>query len=152
LRRVLYAVLSAAPPTHHARDLVTAAHARDFDLCLIATPTAAQWLADDIPDLEALTGHPVRSTYKKPTDPDVLPPADALLVAPATFNTINKWAAGISDNLALGLINEAIGLPIPVVAIPYANDALCAHPALATSLNILGSAGVDIFAPTASSG
>jgi hypothetical protein len=27
----------------------------------------------------------------------VLPPPDAIVVAPPTFNTINKWAAGISD-------------------------------------------------------
>jgi hypothetical protein len=37
-------------------------------------------------DREALaehTGHPVRSAYKQPDEPDVLPPADAFLVAPA---------------------------------------------------------------------
>jgi Flavoprotein len=36
---------------------------------------------------------------------------DAIIVAPATFNTINKWAVGISDTLALGLLTEAIGRP-----------------------------------------
>jgi hypothetical protein len=35
-----------------------------------------------------------------------LPPADAIAVAPATYNTINKWAAGISDTLALGILCE----------------------------------------------
>jgi flavoprotein len=35
------------------------------------------------------------------------------VVAPATFNTINKWAQGISDTLALGLLNEATGLGLP---------------------------------------
>jgi flavoprotein len=145
MSQVLYAVLCAAPPTHHVRDLITAAHTRDFDLCLITTPTAGQWLADDLSELEGTTGHPVRSTYKKPTDPDVLPPADAMLVAPATFNTINKWAAGISDTLALGLINEAIGLPIPILTVPYLNDALSAHPALPVSLRTLKQAGVDVM-------
>jgi hypothetical protein len=32
-----------------------------------------------------------------------------VLVAPVTFNTVNQWAAGINDTLALGLLNE---LPI----------------------------------------
>jgi phosphopantothenoylcysteine synthetase/decarboxylase len=40
----------------------------------------------------------------------MLPRADAVAIAPATFNTINKWVAGISDTFALGLLNEAIGL------------------------------------------
>lgn len=38
-----------------------------------------------------------------------MPPADAIAVASATFNTINKWAAGISDTLALGILCEAYG-------------------------------------------
>src|SRR5215510_10655650 len=60
---------------------------------------------------------------------DVLPPATAFAAAPATFNTINKWAAGISDTLALGLLNEAIGLGLPIVAVPWPNAALARHPA-----------------------
>jgi flavoprotein len=53
----------------------------------------------------------------------VLPPPDAIVVAPATFNTINKWAAGISDTLVLGLLTEAIGKRLPVVALPFVNAA-----------------------------
>jgi Flavoprotein len=141
-RIVLYAVVCAAPPAQHVRDLVGEAHDRGHDLCLIATPTAARWLADDLADLAALTGHPVRSAYRRPIDPDVLPPPDALLVAPATFNTLNKWAAGISDTLALGLANESLGLDVPVAAVPWLNDALSAHPALSASLGLLRGAGV----------
>jgi flavoprotein len=36
------------------------------------------------------------------------PPPDAITVASATFNTINKWAAGISDTVVLGLLTEAL--------------------------------------------
>ncbi|KAB2343738.1 flavoprotein [Actinomadura rudentiformis] len=119
---VLYAVACAAPPTRHISGLITTAQQHGWDVCLITTPTATAWLADELPDLADLTGHPVRSTYKQPNEPDVLPPADAMLVAPATFNTINKWAAGISDTL--GLLSEAIGLGIPITAVPSINDAL----------------------------
>jgi hypothetical protein len=142
---VLYAVVCAAPPVHSVRDLVEAA--AGYDLCLIATPTAAVWLQDSLEELRALTGHPVRSTYKLPTEPDVLPPAEAMLVAPATFNTLNKWAAGISDTLALGLMNEALGLPIPIVAVPWVNEPLALHPALSSSLSTLRSAGVRLISP-----
>ena len=58
----------------------------------------------------------------------MLPSADAMIVVPATFSTINKWAAGISDTLALGLINEAIGMSIPIVAVPHVNAPLARHP------------------------
>ncbi|WP_106403100.1 flavoprotein [Actinocorallia populi] len=149
MRHVLYAVMCAAPPVHHVRRLVSAAHARDFDVCVILTPTAADWLADSRAELEELTGHPVRSAYKRPADPDVLPQAHAVLVAPASFNTINKWAAGISDTLALGLINEAIGLEIPVLAVPHSKGALQAHPAYRRSLAALEDAGVELLLPDA---
>ena len=145
--RVLYGIVCAAPPVHHVRVLVGAAQQRGYDLCVIATPTAARWLEADLADLVALTGHPVRSAYKRPEEPDVLPPADAMLVAPVTFNTMNKWAAGISDTLALGLINEAIGKPIPIVAVPYVNDELAAHPALPASVERLRGAGVTVIDP-----
>ena len=74
-------------------------------MCVIATPDGTKFL--DITQLAELTGHPVRVDYKHPDEPDVLPSPDAFVIAPATFNTINKLAAGISDTLALGLIADA---------------------------------------------
>jgi hypothetical protein len=141
---VLYIVAGAAPLVERISVAITAAQRRDWDVCLIMTPTAARWRADDLAGLAAATGHPVRSAYKMPGEPDVLPPPSAMLVAPATFNTINKWAAGISDTLALGLVNEAIGMGIPVVAVPQVNEPLARHPALAASLATLRGAGVTV--------
>lgn len=66
-------------------------------ICLGLTPTAARWLDDKLPALEELTGHPVRSQYKLPWEPDAWPPADVAVLAPATFNTINQWALGITE-------------------------------------------------------
>jgi hypothetical protein len=42
--------------------------------------------------LAELTSHLVRSDYKMPDEADVLPPANAVVLAPATFNRINKWS------------------------------------------------------------
>ncbi|MFE6081151.1 hypothetical protein [Streptomyces virginiae] len=53
-----------------------------------------------------LTGHPVRSRYKRPGEADVWPTADAILVAPATFNTINGWALGLTDRFVVGVVAE----------------------------------------------
>ena len=67
-----------------------------------------------------------------------------MLVAPATANTIAKWALGISDNLALGLITEAVGLRLPVAA-GALSDAQAAHPAFAGHVATLRAAGVTVL-------
>ncbi|MQA08420.1 MAG: hypothetical protein GEU98_07665 [Pseudonocardiaceae bacterium] len=58
-----------------------------------------------------------------------LPNADAVLAAPLTFNTLNKWAGGHNDTLALGLLNELMGEGVPIVAAPCAKMVLRGHPA-----------------------
>jgi phosphopantothenoylcysteine synthetase/decarboxylase len=143
-RPVLYLVVTAAPQALQAKDVIQRAQRLGWDACLICTPTAARWLSVD--ELASSTGHPVRSQYKLPGEPDVLPPPDAILVAPATANTIAKWALGISDNLALGLITEALGLPIPVAVVPSLSEAQAAHPAHAGHLATLRGAGVSVLA------
>jgi phosphopantothenoylcysteine synthetase/decarboxylase len=142
-RGVLYLIVCAAPPARDAQILVKLAHAAGWDVCVIATPSARSFI--DIRALEAATGHPVRSDYKQPDDPDVLPPPDAIAVAPATFNTINKWAAGISDTLALGLLTEAIGKRLPVVALPFINAAQAEHPAFQRSIEQLRKEGIRLL-------
>jgi phosphopantothenoylcysteine synthetase/decarboxylase len=99
----------------------------------------------DLAELETLSGHRVRSEYKKPWEPDVLPPPDAIIVAPASFNTINKWAAGISDSLALGLVTEGIGKGLRIVTIPAINAAQAKHPAWERSVEVLRAAGVRVL-------
>ena len=142
---VLYLVCCAAPPVLRAEELVVKAQARGWDVCVVCTPTAARWLGDGVAWLETLTGHPVRSQYKLPGEPDVLPPADAILATPVTSSTIAKWALGISDTLALGLITEAIGLRVPVAAVPHLNAAQAAHPAFAGHVETLRAAGVAVL-------
>ena len=115
-----------------------------WSVCVIPTPQAVGWI--DAAALAEQTGYPVRHDYRRPGDSKSLPPADAIVVAPATFNTINKWAAGISDNYALGVLNEAVGLRLPIVAAPYVKSSLAAHPAFATSLRNLAAYGVHELA------
>ena len=109
----------------------------------MVTPDGRKFI--DAPTIAARTGHPVRSAYKNPGDPDVLPSADAMVVAPATVNTINKWAAGIADTLPLGLIVEGVGLGLPIVAMPFTNVAMAAHPAFGESITKLRRWGVTVL-------
>jgi len=111
-RAVLYVIACGAPPAAQLPDFVGSAQAQGWDVCVVVTPDGAKFA--DVGHLARLTGHPVRIHYKHPDEPDVLPPAAAFVVAPATFNTVNKLAHGISDTLALGLVNEAVGSGVPV--------------------------------------
>jgi phosphopantothenoylcysteine synthetase/decarboxylase len=142
-RGVLYVIVCGAPPARDAGHLVELAQDDGWDVCVIATPSARSFI--DSATLEAATSHPVRSEYKQPDAADVLPPPDAIVVAPATFNTINKWAAGISDTLALGLLTEAIGKRLPIVALPFINAAQAEHPAFQASVDRLRAAGVQLL-------
>ncbi len=142
-RPVLYLIACGGRPAGDVGEFAKHALDQGWDVCVIATPSAVRFL--DPGRLAVLTGHPVRSDYKRPDEPDILPPPDAFVVAPATFNTINKLAAGISDTLALGLLNEAIGGELPVIAVPFPNQMLARHPAFVASVATLRSWGVRLI-------
>jgi phosphopantothenoylcysteine synthetase/decarboxylase len=140
---VLYVIVCGSPASRHVGRLVELAQAGGWDVCVVATPDALKFV--DVPHLAELTGHPVRHRYKFPGEPDVLPDAAAMIVAPATVNTVNKWAAGIADTLALGLLVEGIGTGLPIVALPYTNEAMAGHPAFRESIDRLRSWGVSVL-------
>lgn len=141
--RVLYIVTCGTPAARDVGNLVAMAHGRGWTVCVIATPQALKFLDRDA--LEAQTGFPVRSDYKQPGTHDLLPPPDAMIVGGASANTLVKWALGISDTLALGLLTEAIGLGLPLVALPFVNAAQAAHPGFARSVTELRAAGVRVL-------
>lgn len=141
-QRVLYIVACATPVARDVTTLVRLAQDDGWDVCVVATPSAMCFLNPG--EIYLITGHPVRSNYKRPDEPDVLPLPDAIIVAPASFNTINKWSAGIADTLALGLVTEAVGLGLPIVAMPSLNAAQAKHPAFSRSLKELEASGVSV--------
>lgn len=142
-RGVLYVLVCAAPRARGVAELVTRAQAAGWTTCVMATPSALPFF--DVARIEELTGYPVRSAYKHPDEPDVLPPADAMIACPVTFNTLNKWALGISDTLALGLLTEAIGLGLPLVAGPSLNSAQEQHVSFRRSVAALREMGVRVL-------
>lgn len=140
---VLYVVVCGSPAASGVGTLIQLAQRDGWDVCVIATPDGCKFI--DVMGLAALTGHPVRSAYKSPGESDVLPAPDAVIVAPATVNTINKWAAGITDTLALGLLVEGYGKGLPIVAVPYTNEAMAAYPAFLESIDRLRQWGVTVL-------
>jgi hypothetical protein len=140
--RVLYVVACGGRPAGFLGNHLPGWQDDGWEVCVIATPSALKFM--DRTELATATGHTVRFDYKQPDEPDALPAAEAMVIAPATFNTINKMAHGASDTLALGLLNEAIGMRTPIIAVPTPNEALARHPAFPASVAVLRSWGVDV--------
>lgn len=143
--RTLYLFGSAAPPVFDVASVIRDVQARGFDVCLGLTPTANRWLGDQLPELAELTGHPVRSEYKLPGELDVWPKADVILFAPATFNSINAWALGLTRDFVVGVVAEGIGKGIPTVAMPCVNAAYVQHGAFGRSVAALREMGVEVL-------
>lgn len=141
--RVLYVLVCGSSAAREIGTLVGLAQRDGWDVCVVTTPDGRKFI--DIDQLTRQTGHPVRSSYKDPDEPDLLPAPDALVVAPATVNTINKWAAGLADTLVLGLLVEAHGKGIPIVALPFTNQEMAAHPAFHEAVTRLRGWGVTVL-------
>jgi phosphopantothenoylcysteine synthetase/decarboxylase len=142
-RAALYVVAASAPPVRQMVEACRLALDAGWQPFVTLTPTAADWV--DVDELRSVTGQPVRVQARRPSESDPFPPADAVLAAPLTFNTINKWAYGINDTVALGLLNELLGSEVPIVAAPCVKAVLRAHPAYAANVRLLEGAGVQFL-------
>jgi phosphopantothenoylcysteine synthetase/decarboxylase len=141
---VVHLIVCGAGPARHAVKFVEAARASGWDCHVIATPTGATFA--DLDALEAASGHPVTTERRKPGTPRRdRPNADAVVIAPATANTICKLAAGIADTYALDVASEHIGLGIPTVIVPFANSALAKRAPYRRATAVLSEEGVTFL-------
>src|SRR6516165_5932551 len=141
----VYLVLSgsttAARGPELARGLVELGFAA---VIAIPTPNAVRMLAPF--DLAEVAGvQVVESYFDRAIRPR--PPRGVVLFAPCSFNSLNKLAHGIADNLALSVVAEAIGRGTPVMVGPSLNAPLLNHPEAQASLNRLPTWGVTIVPP-----
>lgn len=73
--------------------------------------------------------------------------ADALIVAPATANTIGKIAGGIDDTVVTTFATTAIGQKLPVIVAPAMHQPMYEHPVVVENLSKLQTIGLTV-APT----
>lgn len=139
---VLSVVTCGAGPAAEVGAFVKQALDRGWTVQVIATPSALAFF--DADEIGQLTGTPVRSQYSTPGAPRSRIP-DAIIVAPATFNTINQWALGISDTYALGVLAEQTGMGVPVVAVPFVSNALAIRPPFRRSVKALRAEGISVL-------
>lgn len=89
---------------------------------VVATSSAMSWV--DAAQVKKITGCAVLSEQRRPGQAKRFPPPAQVIVCPATFNTVNKLAAGIMDNYAAGLLCEALASRTPMTIAPMVNNRL----------------------------
>jgi phosphopantothenoylcysteine synthetase/decarboxylase len=145
---VLYLVISGAPAPEGLAALVKLCQDHGWKVLVFSTPMGMRFADADL--LEELTGEPVRSEYRMPGTGKSVPPADAILACPLTFTSVNKVAAGIADNFAIGLICEMAGYGVPIVVVPHCKPQLASHVTFNRNLTTLRQMGIQvIFDPDA---
>ena len=140
--RILTVVVCGAGPASTVTALIGEAIERGWTVQVVATPAALAFL--DPSAIKNQTGSSVRSQYSAPGAPRSKVP-DAIIVAPATYNTICKWAFGTSDTYALGILAEMTGMDIPVIVLPYVNAALASRAPFRRGVESLRDEGVRIL-------
>jgi phosphopantothenoylcysteine decarboxylase/phosphopantothenate--cysteine ligase len=113
----------------------------------VATPSALRFVG--AATLEGLTGERVLSDLFEPGSAlehiELGRWADAVVVCPATANTINRFAAGLSDDLP-GALFLAHDRTKPFLVAPAMNPAMWNHPATRESVSRLAAWGVRLIA------
>jgi phosphopantothenoylcysteine synthetase/decarboxylase len=139
-----YLIVTGTTTAPRAIELVHGLLERFERVITIPTPHAAPVIA--VRELATIAGNRLVESY---FDEAILPrPPDGLvLVAPCSFNSLNKLAHGIADNLALSLTAEAIGRGTPVLVALSLNPPLFRHPIVAGSMARLRAWGVCVIEP-----
>ena len=142
---VAYLVLSGTTTAARGPQLLHGLLGLGFGTVIaIPTPNAARVIATrDLADVEG--ARVVESHFDLAIRPR--PPRGIVLFAPCSFNSLNKLAHGIADNLALSVVAEAIGRRTPVIVAPSLNQPLLDHPQAQASLRTLPGWGVTIVPP-----
>ena len=142
---VAYLVLSGTTTAARCPELLRGLVGLGFSTVIaLPTPNASRVTAPrELADVEGV--QVVESYFDLAIRPR--PPYGVVIFAPCSFNSLNKLAHGIADNLALSVLAEAIGRGTPVIVGPSLNAPLLAHPAAQASLEKLSSWGVTIVPP-----
>jgi len=142
---IAYLVLSGTTTSARCPEILRGLVGLGFATVIaIPTPNASRVIA--LRDLADVAGaQVVESYFDMAIRPS--PPRGVVLFAPCSFNSLNKLAHGIADNLALSVVAEAIGRETPVIVAPSLNAPLLAHPKAQASLKTLPGWGVTIVPP-----
>ena len=140
----VYLMLSGAITAYRASEFVAALSPRFANVITVQTPNAMRLISPR--DLARIPNNHVVESY---FDARILPrPVPGPVVfAPCNFNSLNKLAHGIADNLALSITAEMIGFGQKIIVALSLNPPLWAHPQAKASVQVLRSWGVTVVEP-----
>ncbi len=149
--------VSGGIAAYKAAELVRALQQQALDVHVVMTESACRFIQPLT--FAALTGHKVitslwAASAEGKTDPDAVAHSaiehideartDALVVAPATANTIAHFAYGLAEDF---LSTMYLATTAPVIVAPAMNVNMWEHPATRANLAILEDRGVRIVSP-----
>lgn len=139
-----YLIVTGAGTARRAPELAAALVARFRTVYTLLTPNASRVVSPR--ELQLVPGNQVIESY---FDTAILPrpPLGLVLIAPCSFNSLNKLTWGIADNLALSVAAEAIGRGTPVVVAVSTNVPLWVHPRALESTRTLRAWGATVLEP-----
>jgi phosphopantothenoylcysteine decarboxylase/phosphopantothenate--cysteine ligase len=143
-------IVTGSIAAYKACDAISRLVQRGHRVRVVATPSALKFVGPAT--FEGLTGTPVSSDLFAAGEAlehiDLTRWADAVVVCPATANTLNRFAAGLADDLA-GALFLARDRTKPWLIAPAMNPAMWSHPATRASVEKLQSWGVRLIHPGA---
>jgi phosphopantothenoylcysteine synthetase/decarboxylase len=144
----VYLVVTAAGTARRAPEIAQRLAGLGRWLTVIATPNTSRIVAHREIVL-ALEGRDRCRIVEGYFEEAILPrpPNGVVLVAPCSFDSLNKLALGIADNLALSVTAEAIGRGTPVIVAVSVNPSLWSHPRAQESAATLRSWGIEVLDP-----
>lgn len=133
---------------YKAADITSQLVKLGVDVRVVMTESATRFIAPLT--LQTLSRHPVGVSMWasvgewEPEHIDLADHTDLLLVAPATAQTIARFAHGMADDL---LSSIYLATPAPVMIAPAMNGKMLAHPATQQNLRTLRERGHAIIEP-----
>jgi phosphopantothenoylcysteine synthetase/decarboxylase len=139
-----YLLVSGAVTAWRASEIAKALQSQAERILLIQTPASRQVVSPLT--LSRIQGAVLVDGY---LDSVLQPraPIAPVVFAPCSFNSLNKLAHGIADNLALSICAEMIGRRQPVVVAVSINEGLWQHPMARASVAALLEWGVRVLPP-----
>lgn len=141
--KALFLFATGAGSCDRIPDIIREFLAHEFTVYSVLTPNVSL-VTPPAPLMEVPGNHWIHEYRQEPLDRY---PFGTLLVAPCTFNTFNKIALGLADNLATSMIADGLGAGCPVVIAPAMNHGLWSHPQTTISRERLSSWGCEIVLP-----
>ena len=147
MARILLAVTGGIA-AYKAVDVLRALQREGNDVTVMMTATAERFVG--AATFAALSGHPVGTTLFPGTAEagydhlDFARAADAMIVVPASANTLARMAAGIANDL---VTTTYLAVEAPVIVAPAMNTRMWLHAATRANMDTLRSRGVQVVPP-----